>query len=181
MRKRMLAVSVIVVALAAWRTSIYFSERSYARMDYEVEEANGRSFTVQIPKGWSKPDYSNPRESKTGFTTSSPGRDGTHFVQGTLSIEDEGNGAKIESVLADWRKDEGNGRLSATKIAGNEAWTWQSTLALIDVVGESRTFVFRGGNGHVYSAHYQLAQKGRYRLRQDYVFGRILASMKFKS
>ncbi len=181
MRNFRLVAMILTVVLAGWWLSQYRSDWNFARGDYELVEVDGPTFTVLIPKGWRKPDYANPRESKKGFTTSSSESGGSLRVEGALSIEDEGAGAKIEAVLADWRKDEGNGSLNVTKIAGNEAWTWRSTLSFVDISGEARTFVFRGSNGHVYSAHYQLAQKGRERMRQEYVFGRILASMKFKS
>lgn len=175
-------VALVAAVFAAWWIMVYISDFRYSRRDCEVEEVAGPAFTVLIPKGWRRPDYSNPRESKTGFSTSSSVREGEGacFVYGSMNIEDEGASVKVESVLADWRKDDGDGRLSKTKIGAIDAWTWTSRLSFVELVGEARTFVFRGANGHVYSAHYPLAARGGYRMRQDYVFGRILASMKFK-
>lgn len=170
-----------LLGLSAWMLAGYRADRSYARREYEVEAVDAPSFRVEIPKGWRRPDYAASWESKTGFSTSSPIREpgSEYFVYGSLSIQDEGTGS-IESVLAAWRKDEDDGKVSQAKLGELDALTWTSTLSFIDFAGEARTYVFLAPNGHIYSAHYQLTPRGALRMRQDYVFGRILASLKFK-
>ncbi len=174
-----LALAAVGFALGGARC---VSDRRYARPDYEVEVVDARTYTVSIPKGWHRPDYSNPRESKTGFTISTFAQDigDPYFVYGTLAIEDCGT-QTVENVAADWRKGQPNGPVATARLGVIEASTWSSELPMGELTGEARTFVFRAPNGHTYSAHYQLAPRGRHRMRQDHVFGRILASMKFKS
>lgn len=175
------AAVLALLGLCGWLLAGYRADLNYSRREYEVETVDAPSFKVDIPRGWRRPDYAASWESKTEFSTSSPIRErrSEYFVYGSLSIRDEGAGS-IESVLADWRKDKDDGKVSKTKLGGLDALTWTSTLSFIDFAGEARTYVFRAPNGHVYSAHYQLTPRGAYRMRQDYVFGRILASMKFK-
>lgn len=172
---------VATAGFIIWTMVNSISDRRFARRPYETEEAISPAFTVVIPKGWEKSDYTNPRESPEIFmtSTSSNDRDDPYFVYGTLSIED--HGSKTPGVLVEeWRKGHPVGPVSRIKLGAIEADTWVNQLPLTEVVVESRTFVFVGANGHTYDAHYQIGRGGKYRLRQDYVFQRIIASMKFK-
>lgn len=181
--KRALGWTAAVVSglLLLWLAAEYVNVRRYARPNYEVEDVDAMTYAIQIPKGWRRTDFSNPRESPREFTTSttSSDRSDPNFVLGSLDIED--HGAKVvEAVVTEWRRGQGNSEVAKKRLGEIEALTWTSQLPMVEVSGEARTFVFRGGNGHVYSAHYQLASERGPRARQDYVFGRILASMKFK-
>lgn len=175
-------VALIVVCLAAWQGVVNIQFWRYAHRSYVTEEFDTPTFTVQIPKGWEKPDYANPRESKALFATGSTARDeqDADFVYSRLEIDDHGDQVTVDSVMADWRKDATRvSRTSRTRLGGIDAWTWKNNLAFADMVGESRTFVFRGTNGHVYSSDYALPRATPYRMRQDYVFRRMLSSLKF--
>lgn len=175
------AVGVATVALIIWVATEYTKGHRYARPDYDVEEVDAVSFTVQIPRGWRRTNYSDPRESPLEFTASTSASDpaSPYFVFGTLDVEDHGS-KSVEAVTETWRKGQPNSPVSRVKLGPLEADTWTSQLPMAELAGEARTFVYRGANGHVYSAHYQLAAPGGHRSRQDYVFGRILASIKFK-
>ncbi len=173
--------ALAAAGLAAWGISRYLADQRYSRPDYDVEVVETDTFAVGIPKGWRRPDYKNPRESRTGFTTSSSAQDDgdPYFVYGALAIEDNGS-QSVESVIADWRKGQPNSSVRSSRLGNIEASTWTSQLTMGELAGEDRTFVFKAPNGHVYSAHYPLAPRGRHRMRQDYVFGRILAGMKYR-
>lgn len=174
-----------VAAAAAWWAYGYSRDWRYAHQPLEVEEVEAPTFSIEIPKGWERPDYSDPREDASEFTTSAStatsDEGDPYFVQGRLSITDYGEKDTVDSVMADWRKDEKRqGRISPARLGKTEAKTWTTSLPFFEIVGEARTFVFRGTNGHVYSGYYQLSRPGPFRMRQDYVFARILASMKFR-
>jgi hypothetical protein len=182
MKKSILAVlGVLSIALAAWWLYDYAHARRYAHQPYEVEEFDTPTFTVAIPRGWRRPNYADPRESTKHFMTSTFSKDegNPYFVLGTLGINDEGTAKTVDAVIGEWRKDgDHEGRISTTRIGGVEAFTWTTVLPFVEFAGSGRTYVFKGTNGHVYSAYYMLSG-GAYRMRQDYVYGRILASMKF--
>lgn len=182
MRILRVGAALAAAGLVVWGIARYASDRRYARPVYESETVEAASYTLSIPKGWRKTDFKNPRESKTGFSTSTSANDAgdPYFVYGALSIEDYGT-RPLESVVADWRKGQPNSAVVQSRLGDLEASGWTSELLMGELAGEARTFVFTAPNGHTYGAHYQLAQRGRHRMRQDYVFGRLLASMKFKS
>jgi hypothetical protein len=156
------------------------TDRRFVRRAYEVESVEAPTFTVEIPKGWSRPDYSKSWESRKVFAVSTQAAEPSDplFVFGTLSITDEGPRSEAD-VIAEWRKGQPNSEIGRVKLGELEAAEWRSELPMADLVGEARTLVFRASNGRVYGAHYQRA-RGRDGLRQDYVFGRVIASMKFK-
>lgn len=173
--------ALAAAGLVVWGIARYLADQRYSRPDYDIEVVDTDTYTVSIPKGWRRPDYKNPRESRTGFTTSTSAQDAgdPYFVYGALAIEDNGS-QSVESVIADWRKGQPNSSVRSSRLGDIEASTWTSQLPTGELTGEDRTFVFMAANGHVYVAHYQLAPRGGYRMRQDYVFGRVLASLKFK-
>lgn len=164
-----------------WFSAEIVNVRRYPRPTYEVESVDAVTYAVQIPKGWRKTDFSDRRESTLEFTTSTTSidRNDPYFVLGALDIEDHGP-TSVEAVVAEWRRGQGNSEVAKKRLGEIETLTWTSELPMVELSGEARTFVFRGENGRVYSAHYQLASERGPRARQDYVFGRILASMKFK-
>lgn len=183
-RKIPIIFGLVAASLTAWWGYDYSLDWGYAHQSYLVEKVDAPTFTVEIPKGWRRPDYRDPRESQTDFSasssTSTADEGDPYFVRGRLSIEDYGEKTTVEAVMAQWRKDvEREGRVSRARLGEIEAKTWTTMLPFVDISGEARTFVFRGTNGHIYSGYYMLSY-GSYRMRQDYVFGRILASMKFR-
>lgn len=176
------AIGLILTAAAIWFFAGWVSERNYALRPLETEEFSAPTFTVQIPKGWERPDYSDPRESRIRFTTSPTSRDkeDPYFVYGHLTIADEGL-ESVEAVVDEWRKGgDYEGPISKVKLGSIDAVGWTGVQGFVEVSGDDRTFVFAGTNGRTYSAHYLMARPGRYRKRQEFVFQRIIASMKFK-
>jgi hypothetical protein len=181
-RKFIIFGALVAFTLGAWWAYDYALDWRYAHQPFEVERVDAPTFTVEIPKGWNRPNYADPRESKNMFQTSTNSKDegDPYFVLSTLSVEDYGESATVESVMAGWRKDgERQGRVSRVRLGDIETETWTTALPFVDISGKARTFVFRGTNGHIYSGFYMLSGGG-FRMRQDYVFGRILASMKFR-
>lgn len=114
----------------------------------------------------------------TGASTATFDESDPYFIKGNLSINDEGKNTSVEKVLAEWRKDGTPGPIHRVQFAGVEAQTWTDVMGFVDISGRVRAYVFAGPNGHTYSASY-LCAIGKFGERQDYVFGRILASLKF--
>lgn len=183
MRKIFLSIFAIGAGLlAAWWAIDGARAWRYAHQPFEVEEADAPTFSIAIPKGWRRPNYANPREDEAYFSTSAStstlNDESPYFVFGPLSITDEGKDATADHVVAEWRKQGTAGTIQRVKFGSVEAQTWTDIVGGIDVAGESRTSVFAAPNGHLYSAYYMRAP-GASGMRQDYVFGRVLASMKF--
>lgn len=163
----MLAIEALTIAPAYWR----------ARTPYEEQVMRRPTFDARYPAGWDRmpdgPEYAD----YAWFKGVDP--IGAGAVMHLEDHHDKDPDAVVRDLV---QKAYRATRVKKERLAnGVEAQTFIMTTPMGEITDESRWWIFKGSNGHSYSASYTLPIRRPHRVRLEWVFRRILGSMTFKA
>ena len=138
-----------------------------------------KSFKLSVPSAWPKPE----EEGSGVFIHSAQDpRSSLDQYRWSFTIIDDGAKTDPETVIREMRKDYDEAERMRTIKLGNglEARTWVDWQPMGELNREVRAYVFKGGNGRVYTVLQPLGRDWRTNRRYTYIFRQILESIEFK-
>lgn len=157
-------------AVGAWRDT---------HPKVEMTRRSLKSFSVAVPVSWPQPE-----EEGAGVFMDSAPNPGNSLDQyrWSISILDKGPNVDTAAVVAELQKgyDRSEPLRSIKLDNGITAQTWVDWEPLGEFNREVRAYVFKGGNGRVYTVLQPLGRDWRTNRRYTHIFRQILGSIEFK-